>query len=157
MSQLRISDKPVRNKVFISYSHQDKKWFDLVLTHLKPLEREGRINVWKDTQIKGGERWYEEIKKAIEVTKVAILLVSPHFYASDFIAKDELPPLLDAAEKDGAIILTVNVRPSFFVNDSKLNQYQAINSVERSLNKISQSNQDKTLLALSQRLMEILT
>src|SRR5215475_888020 len=71
--------------------------------------------------------WKEEIKKAIASAKVAILLVSADFMASEFISRDELPPLLDAAQNEGALIFSVIVGPSAFTH-SKLSKYQAINT-----------------------------
>jgi hypothetical protein len=59
--------------------------------------------------------------------KKAVLLISPSFLASEFIAENELPPLLHAAEKEGAIILPVIVRPSNF-EDTELANFQAVNS-----------------------------
>lgn len=47
---------------------------------------------------------------------------------SDFIATDELPPLLKAAEVDGAVILIVISSPCLFEEFPELNQYQAMNS-----------------------------
>ena len=39
-------------KIFVSYSHSDKRWLNTLRAHLKPLEREGVINLWADDEIK---------------------------------------------------------------------------------------------------------
>src|SRR5262245_50873128 len=82
------------SQVFISYSHKDKEWLERLLIFLNPLERNGIIKCWADTKIDAGGKWKQEIKQAIESASAAILLISADFIASDFIATDELPPLL---------------------------------------------------------------
>lgn len=99
------AEQSERNQVFISYSHLDKEWLQRVRIHLKPFERNYKINVWDDTKINTGQDWKNEINNALEKTKVAVLLVSASFLASDFIATDELPPLLNTAAKGGAVII----------------------------------------------------
>jgi hypothetical protein len=37
-----------RTKVFVSYSHKDRAWLDRLGVFLKPLEREGKLDIWDD-------------------------------------------------------------------------------------------------------------
>ena len=122
-----------RINIFVSYSHADKKWLKRLETHLKALKRFfSDIEYWDDTKLKGGDKWKQEIEKAIEKSNVAILLVSTDFLASDFVATDELPPLLRKAESEGTRILPLIVSPCEF-SLSELNELQAINDPNRTL------------------------
>lgn len=117
-----------RNQVFISYSHADDEYLQRLRKHLGQLERRN-IKVWTDKDIQPGDDWHQEIKKALETTKVAVLLVSTDFLDSKFITDDELPPLLDAARAEGVRILPVLVKPCAFgdVELVPLSRYQAVN------------------------------
>ena len=150
-----ITKKATRNKVFVSYSHKDPIWLEKVQTHLKVLEHLGiEVNLWDDTQIKAGDKWRAEIENALAETKVAILLVSTDFLASDFIAKDELPPFLKAAEEEGATILPVIVKPSLFAK-TKLSIFQAVNDPSKPLSTLSEAEQDAILVKLAERVIEL--
>ena len=141
-----------RTKVFISYSHQDTDWLNRLRVHLKPLVRDYALDIWDDTQIKPGERWLDEIERAIQSAKVALLVVSADFLASDFIANNELPPLLEAAKKDGAVIMSLIVSPSRFTSTESLSQFQAVNDPSSPLLNLTRGEQEKILVRVSEEI-----
>ena len=143
--------------VFISYSHKDKRWLDRLRVHLKQLEDKGVIDPWDDTRIKTGEKWRDEIKRAIVSAKVAVLLISADFLASDFISKNELPPLLAAEQTRGLIILPVIVSPSRFAQTESLSSFQAINPSLKPLNGITKSKQEELFVKLTLEIEAALT
>jgi hypothetical protein len=135
-------DRKKRPNVFISYSHSDREYLDRLLVHLKPLEREGLIDLWVDTRLRAGDRWKKEIEKALARATVAVLLVSADFLASDFITDNELPPILRKAEEQGTRIIPLIVKPCRFTRDKGLRHFQAINDPNESLIQLSSGRQE---------------
>jgi hypothetical protein len=119
--------------VVISYSHKDTRWLSRLVVHLRPLENAGLIDLWADTRIKAGEDWVKEIEAGLAKARVAILLVSADFLASEFITSKELPALLQKAKRRECKVVSVIVGPCLFGRIRDLQQFQAINSPERSL------------------------
>jgi hypothetical protein len=52
-----------RNTVFISYSHKDSAFLMRLQVHLKPLEKEGLVELWDDTRLTAGDRWRPAIEE----------------------------------------------------------------------------------------------
>lgn len=143
-----------RTDAFISYSHADQAWLQRIKVHLRPLERDHGVVIWQDTNLRGGQRWRQEIDQALAKAKVAILLVSPDFLASDFIHYNELPPLLEAAAQDGLVILSVIVSACAF-GRSPLSEFQAINSPDTPLDSLTPGEVNKVLVKLFTRVDEL--
>jgi hypothetical protein len=134
--------------VFVSYSHRNKRWLQLLQVHLTPLVRKGDIDLWDDTRIRPGADWKAEIERALATAQVAVLLVSPDFLASDFIQDQELPVLLEAAEKCGTRILPVILSHRLYT-ESPLGRFQAINAPDRPLEPLPTAGRGKALRDLA--------
>ncbi len=130
------------NTVFLSYSHKDRYYLDRALVHLRPLERKGLIDVWADTRVEAGNNWKSEIEAALRRARVAVLLVSADFLASDFIVDNELPPLLQQAEGRGTKIIPLILKPCAFKRDKSLAAFQALNDPTDPLSKLTQDAQE---------------
>ncbi len=134
---------PPPTRIFISYSHRDIEWLNRLRVHLKPLERQGApIECWEDTRLRPGDSWREEIQSALSVTDVAILLASADFLASDWIAQNELPPLLTAADNRGATVLVVILKPCRLNRIPALDRFQTVNSLDRPLIDLDEGEQE---------------
>jgi hypothetical protein len=143
--------------IFISYSHKDAEWVSRIRVHLAPLIRQHLLEVWDDTRLVAGENWRAKIREAIDSASVAILLVSADFLASEFVASNELPPLLERAAVNGTKILPLIVSPSRFTRIPELAQFQAVNDPREPLIGLSRLGQEQVLDQLAQQVEMVLT
>jgi Mg-chelatase subunit ChlD len=141
------------NDVFISYSHADLGWLKRLQVHLKPLHRDGIISLWDDTRLTPGSQWRKEIQEALNRARIAVLLVSADFLASDFITTNELPPLLAAAEQRGTLILPLLVSPCRFEQTASLSRFQAVNPPSEPLIRMRKAKREEIFVKVS-RLVE---
>jgi MinD-like ATPase involved in chromosome partitioning or flagellar assembly len=96
-------------KVFVSYSHDDKKYLGdgSLLGHLKLLERGGLVTFWRDEQILTGNKWDDEIRARIADSDIALVLVSQQFLISPYCQDVEIQGFLRRCEADGMVIFPV--------------------------------------------------
>jgi hypothetical protein len=153
-SKSKKADKPSgkRSKVFISYAHADKRWLKEFQIMLTPLIRTERIDLWDDTKISAGDEWRAEIAKALQSTRVAVLLVTPNFLASAFIANNELPPLLDARGANGVTVLWVSVSSCFYAV-TEIAKYQAANNPARPLDMLNKAQRNRELVLICEQIL----
>lgn len=141
-----------RNHVFISYSHKDARFLNELLTHLAPLQRTGRVSAWSDRQIQPGSDWSADIAHALKRTRVAVMLVTKDFLASDFIHEHELGPLLREAEKGGVTILWILVRACSY-RHTPLKRYQAAIPPDKPL-ALMKSERDGAWVKICERIID---
>lgn len=141
----------VAPRVFLSYSREDRRWLERLQVHLQPLMRDSLVDVWDDSRIQPGDEWRVEIRKAIEAASVAVLLISADFLASEFVASEELPALLEAAEKRGLKILQIIVSPSRFER-TPLARLQTVNAPNSPLINLDDYQRESLLDRVAERI-----
>jgi hypothetical protein len=143
-----------RNKVFISYAHADKKLFEEFKTMLAPAIQKGIVDIWDDTKIQPGAQWKVEIEQALAAAKVGVLLVSQHFLASEFITKNELPPLLTAAQEGGATIFWVCLSPCLYQH-TEIEKYQAAHEISKPLDQLKKPHRQAAWTEICNKLLQV--
>jgi len=139
-----------RHTVFVSYAHRDKRHLERLVVHLKPLEHAGLIDVWNDKRLIPGATWRHEIETAISSAKLAILLISADFLASEFITSNELPRLLRSARRGALTVLPVIVGASRFLGTSELAVFQAANDPARPLSVLPVAERERVWSRLAE-------
>lgn len=100
-----------RDKVFISYSHEDIKWLNAIKQQLSVLEAEGLVSLCEDSQLEVGEDWYQQLNDMMLSARLGLLLISAPFLSSRFVRGEEIPRLFARHEEGGMKIYPLLVRP----------------------------------------------
>jgi hypothetical protein len=119
-----------RNKIFICYAHEDntedpqgaarRRWVDLLLTDLRGYS--DTYSYFLDDFIGAGADWDQKIKENLAYMKGAVVLVSRHFYDSNYIRRVEIPHILyrKRHEGDGFLFIPLNVDACPHITDVRL-------------------------------------
>jgi len=76
---------------------------ELLLTVLKFIELKGFIRIFHDKRsIELGDAWRQSVEKGIQEASIVICLLSPQYFASEFVMSQELP-LIQKRQKDGSL------------------------------------------------------
>jgi TIR domain len=101
-------------KIFFCYAHEDEDLLNKLKTHLRPLQRNGLIDVWYDRDISAGTRWEEEINTHLNEADIILLLVSPDFINSDYSYGKEMQRALERDQRREAKVIPIILRPIYW-------------------------------------------
>lgn len=98
-------------KIFLSYSHADETYCDMLQKHLAALRHQGLIETWHDRRIKAGDKFENAIDQQLNEAEVILLLVSSDFIASRYCYEIEMQHALERQESGEARVIPIILRP----------------------------------------------
>lgn len=144
----------VKLSVFVSYSHTDKVFLELLTKHLALLRRLNLISTWVDLEIKGGDHWDKEISKKMANADIFLLLVSPDFINSDYCYEIELDAALERDAKKEARVIPIIVRNCLW-KQSKIAHLQALMPEGKAIS--AWSDKDDAMTDIAKSVFDIAT
>ena len=147
MSQKAIS-------VFISYSTQDKKHKDRLKVALEPLERNGYLKSWDESDIDIGSHKEESMLNKINEADLLLFLLSPDYLASDEAFDLEVKKAMERHENPGDEVRIVPIVTRFC--EWKETDFKAFQVLPRNSKPISSWNDpDEVYLHITTELKKI--
>jgi RNA polymerase sigma factor (sigma-70 family) len=101
-------------KIFFCYAHEDELLLNKLKAHLRPLQRQGLIDVWHDRDISAGTKWEEEINTHLNEANIILLLVSPDFMDSDYCYGKEMQRASERDQRGEARVIPIILRPVYW-------------------------------------------
>ena len=153
-----------RVEFFVSYAHRNHEIVDDFTARLIDIltpSKTYQYQLWMDSAIVIGEEWEEQIINARDQCDFGLLLVSPAFLASKFIAEKELPHFIGT---DRTRCIPIMLQPvDFERHDLKgleriqIFQFKGNRFKEaRAYGKCKESTRDDFILALFQKIEDAL-
>jgi len=96
------------------YAHEDEILLNKLKSHLRPLQRQGFIEVWHDRDISAGTEWEREISQHLNSAQIILLLVSPDFMNSDYCYSVEMKRAMERHEQGEARVIPIIIRPVYW-------------------------------------------
>ena len=96
-----------RFRLFYAHAPEDEQFCTELATHLSPLVRQGLIDPWSPKDISPGTPWHQEMHKRLRTAHIILLLVSPHFFHSDYCYKTQVPEALRRQEAGEARVIPI--------------------------------------------------
>jgi len=100
--------------VFVSYSHEDSRWFeeDSLIPWLARSLRRDNVEIWYDRQgLQAGDDFRRRIEEEIDTADLALVMISQGFLTSEFIEEVELPRIRGRAARGELAVIPVLVEP----------------------------------------------
>jgi len=114
-------------KIFISYAHNDKIYFDIFLSNF---QSQSGWQIWTDRNIEIGANWFNSIQQSMQQSDCAVLLISSDFISSAFIKEHEFQKFNKLKEsKPGFIFLPILLRDCDFTRWQDLSRLQMFSAL----------------------------
>ncbi len=144
-------------KVFVSYSHADEELKNVLVKHLKPLERINLIKSWHDRKLEAGDKWGDTINQNLAEADLVLLLVSIDFINSKYCYDIELDRALERRQNGECEVIPIILRGCLW-QDSPFAKLQALPRDAKPVNSwsdldIAMSNVAEGIRAVAERIL----
>ena len=141
-------------EIFCCYARKDKPLLSELRTHLMPLQRQGYITLWADTDIDAGTEWEEEINKHLNTAQIILLLVSSDFIASEYCYGKEMTRAMERHKAGEAQVVPIILRPVLWKH-APFGILQALPTDAKPIIGSTWHNQDEALLDVANGIQKI--
>src|SRR5260370_15546920 len=142
-------------KIFFCYAHEDEPLLKKLKAHLRPLQRQGLIDVWHDRDISVGTEWEQEINKHLEEAQIILLLISPDFMDSDYCYGKEMKQALERHKSGEARVIPIILRPVYW-QGKPLGTLQALPTDAKPVTDPDWYNLDRALFNVTEGIRKII-
>lgn len=133
--------------LFIAASPPDHRWLDRLTVHLRPALRRGEVVLWNADAVGAGDESLKVVAGWLAAARVAIVLLSADYLASEAAHERELPALLAAAENGWLKLIPVIASPCAV--PATLARYQTVNPSRRTLARITRAEREEVYAAVA--------
>ena len=114
----KVGDLPMPSTIDIlcCYARKDQDLLENLKTHLMPLQRQGSITLWSDTNINAGDVWEKELHQHLDSAHIVLLLISADFIASDYAYSKEMTRALERHEQGDVRVIPIILRRTLWQN-----------------------------------------
>lgn len=97
--------------IFISYTHEDKKFRDELVVCLSTMRSQGLVRNWDDEELAPGTERERQIVERLHKAHIILLLISPDFIASSNCYK-QMQQALERRKTQAAQVIPLLLRPT---------------------------------------------
>lgn len=113
-------------KLFYCYAREDKALREELEIHLSGLKRQYHLINWSDQEIIPGENWEQAINTHLDTADVILLLISPHFMASDYCYGTEMQRALERHLTGVCCVIPILIRPTYYWEEAPFSSIQML-------------------------------
>lgn len=111
--------------MFISYSHEDRPYFDTLKKYVNNDNCPG-LNIWDDGKISPGSEWDDEIKTRLYGAQIILLIISQDFLNSRYIDAVELKSALERHDQKKCRVIPIFAKNCSLSNRPQISKIQGL-------------------------------
>jgi formylglycine-generating enzyme required for sulfatase activity len=142
-------------RIFIVYAHEDAGALNDIQGHFTPVVESEKLIIWYDGKILAGQNWDDQIKDNLRQSDIILLLISIHFFKSDYIKNTELTEALDRHREKKSVVIPVIVRPCVWNLVFEVNRFQALPTHGNPIYSNSNSNSDEAIVTVVEGVLKV--